>query len=347
MSARRRVRSPSTTVDKWQLVENVVAALERIRSNVPGTRIVPKALLPVLADPQDHREIDVYLEVPVGDRTIQVGVEVKERSTRRFDTAQLGSLLDLKKEVGLHYLCVVCTSGFTQAAKRKADRSNVQLVEPDQVDDSGFFPGEDVAFIFEKGATPLHTLVVFDPATPRAEVEAINAVLVGGNTNDLVLIEREGAEIPIHLVTAAEGSRAASMLDPPPVDGERFQATIVGISSRFVSLKRDNHRLPAPASLVVDYEFVHRPTKHFKFRLFGFDVVAFVEQTPAGPMQVTMIAIPAPEAPGTFRISFQRYPLSPPKTVIEHKGSTADAPREPPPRSASPRVRTAHKKGKK
>src|SRR5688572_20322035 len=91
----RARRDEQASPPKWQIIENVVAACERIRHDGIRAEIVQKAMLPVLTDPARRREVDVFVRLSVGGRVLTVGVEVRARGAP-VDVPDIGSIIDLR-----------------------------------------------------------------------------------------------------------------------------------------------------------------------------------------------------------------------------------------------------------
>lgn len=77
MPKKSRTAVKAKRAPRWQVVENVVAALERIRNVTPGMVLTQKAQVPVYHDPSRVRDVDVLVRYPVGTRTFSLGIEVK------------------------------------------------------------------------------------------------------------------------------------------------------------------------------------------------------------------------------------------------------------------------------
>jgi hypothetical protein len=101
---------------KWQVVENVVAAIERSHASVPGMRIIQKAVLLQRRGRQYPREVDVLVERPTDDRVERTGIDVKNER-RPIDVEMLEGLAAKRKKLDLDCYVVVSTSGDSAAAK--------------------------------------------------------------------------------------------------------------------------------------------------------------------------------------------------------------------------------------
>ena len=109
---------------KWQVLEGVVAAIERSLNAVRGTRVIPNAAVPMRGR-SATRQVDVLVEIPTGRRTLRIGVEVRCFATPLDVThvEQLGAKLS---KLDLDRGCVVSASGFTEEARSEALRCNLE-----------------------------------------------------------------------------------------------------------------------------------------------------------------------------------------------------------------------------
>jgi hypothetical protein len=122
----------------WQVVENVVAALERVRNQIPGMKVTQRAQVATIHEPGETRDVDVLVEIPAGGRTLSIGIEVKNK-TRPIDLVGLGSIISLKEELHLDRFCVVSTSGFAKRAERLAWRKGIETLTMKQFETSSLW----------------------------------------------------------------------------------------------------------------------------------------------------------------------------------------------------------------
>lgn len=310
MAPRARTSAPP----RWQMIENVVAACERIRNQLPGTVVTQKAMLPVRADPMDHREVDVLIQVPVGGRDLLIGVEVKERGSRKLHTAELGSLIDLKNEVGLHYLCVVCTRGFSPAAQRKARRHDIQLAVPEQIVDTGIFAASR-PLVFEKDVTIEQANLIPLASFSTMEAEQVEDATRTAAASDFMLVDPTGAEAPLLRVLKADCERVVDSYDPLLKHDELLLVTINGLSKAFRAMRCRDREIPLVDEAQVLVRKIHKPIRHEAFRILGLDVATFVGTVSGEARQITLAALPVDGSPGAFRIAVAQGPLNPPKVA--------------------------------
>ena len=123
---------------KWQVVENVVAAIEKVRTKVPGMRLIQKAQVCEKRHGDSTREVDVLIEIPTGDRTLRVGVEVKHEA-RPIDVVTMEGLSSKKDKLSIDRLCVVSASGFTARAEREAQENGIELATLEEFETSDWW----------------------------------------------------------------------------------------------------------------------------------------------------------------------------------------------------------------
>jgi predicted Mrr-cat superfamily restriction endonuclease len=116
---------------RWKLLENAVAAIERSLTTVENTKVVPNASVPERVG-GTLRQVDVYVEIPTGVRTVRVGVEVRDKADP-LDLVEVEQLVAKLKKVDVDCGCIVSTSGFTASAKQEAARNGVQIRTIDEV----------------------------------------------------------------------------------------------------------------------------------------------------------------------------------------------------------------------
>lgn len=200
---------------KWQIVENVVAAVERVRAAVPGVKVTQKAQVPKAAFPDHTRDVDVLVEIPVQGRKIRLGIEVKNER-RPIAEDELGTLVDLKNDLQLDRYCVVSTSGYTSAAQQKAAQNGIELSTLSPNDGCPFFaspPGELITI------RHVHVLAANASGPPDALVE------LRGLTGDAVQVVAQGVSRTLHQTIVAGAHRAVNEGHTKGHDGEEFEFT--------------------------------------------------------------------------------------------------------------------------
>jgi hypothetical protein len=125
-------------VARWQVVENLVAAVERQWNSVPGTSVKQKAMVKERHG-ERTREVDILVELPMGPRRFLLGVDVKDKA-RPLDVEAIEQLAKKFEALPLHRYCIVSTSGFTEHAREKARACEIDLRMYRQVLNGWVFP---------------------------------------------------------------------------------------------------------------------------------------------------------------------------------------------------------------
>lgn len=259
----------------WQVVENVVAAIEKGRPGVPGMRIIQKALVSERTHPTEAREVDVLVEIPIGSRVLRVGIEVKHED-RPIDVTTLEGLGAKKAKIDLDRLCVVSTSGFTERAERDAAALGIELVTIEEFEASDWWLAPPLQIIERRQVEVLGVTLTWSRgehdrawlARGPAQVDRVELRDASGNTASLydwlvhhgiAALSANGAEV---LVDQAEYTAKISMKPP-------------------LALLLDGGEMPMPAVIVGRYR-LHRRTENVPERRFRTPdgVEAFTTQIP-------------------------------------------------------------------
>lgn len=294
----RRKRDGESLPPKWQVVENVVAACERIQHSGLCVEIVQQAMLPVLTDPSRRREIDVFVRLNVGGRVLTVGVEVRARGAS-VDVPDIGSFIDKRDEVGLDRLCVVSTTGFTAGATSKAAAAAVQLVEPDAIDACGVFPRD--AFVETCGVRIAHVDVVDRTPAQSAWIRGVRAERVK-------LVPHEGGVVALAQVLNQAAAQAVTTAEPR-VPHEADVSVDIDLRPRFRAIRVGRREGAVPPLFRVSGRCVRTPVEHLGIRLFGLELATFV-LSGARPLQQWTLGVPA----GGGHIAITRGPARPRRT---------------------------------
>lgn len=112
-------------IKKWQVLEGLVAAIERALASVPNTRVILNARVPVRGSSK-RRQVDIVVEIPTGPRLLRVGVEVRDKS-HPLDVTQVEQLGAKLSNLELDRGCIVARSGFTRDAALESPRWGLEL----------------------------------------------------------------------------------------------------------------------------------------------------------------------------------------------------------------------------
>jgi hypothetical protein len=110
---------------KWQLLEGIVAAIERSLTGLPGASVVPNAGVPV-RESTKTRQVDVYVSIPIGSRVLKIGIEVRDERSP-VDVTEIEQLNAKLSKLEVDRKCVVSGSGFTNGASAEARRCGIEL----------------------------------------------------------------------------------------------------------------------------------------------------------------------------------------------------------------------------
>lgn len=292
-----------------QIAENVVAALQRW-TTVPGASITQKASVPVYDDPTEQRDVDVLVSIPIGGKTITIGVEVKDHG-RPIDVGDLGQIVDLAREVRLSHYCVISTSGYTEGAEKKARRDGIELMTMEEFEQSEFFVSPRGSLSFEVGGTLVNMQFVYrtlppkqaPTPNPRQVVTLADFQIEGPGQSLLDLINSKGREI-------------AMAQHRQLVDQQQFDVMIRLPSGYWTRITKNGEDVPVPDAILATYTFFRRSLPEYRFRVKGLEMSTTQVNIGGELRQVTVAAIPA--SGGGFRLSFVTGPVKPKK----NKGPT-------------------------
>lgn len=115
---------------EWQQLELLVAAIQRELS--PGATVSHNVRLPGIHSETD-RQIDVLVEQNIGQYPMRIVLDCKDYKTP-VDLKGIEEFEGLVRDVGAHKGALVCPAGFTQAAKRRAKKLQIDLFSPADTD---------------------------------------------------------------------------------------------------------------------------------------------------------------------------------------------------------------------
>ena len=103
--------------EKWQIVENVVHAIEAVENaGLSDLKVVPKAMVPKRNNPSRRREVDVLISFRAGSREMRVALDVKNEK-RPLDVTKVEQLAKKSEAIDVDRYIVVSTSGYVAEAK--------------------------------------------------------------------------------------------------------------------------------------------------------------------------------------------------------------------------------------
>ncbi len=122
----------TATIKKWQLLEGVVAAIERSLAIIPGTRVIPNAKVPIHGTLK-LRQVDVVVEIPVASRTLRIGLEVRDFG-HPLDVTNIEQLGAKLQKLQVDRRCIIASRGFTSEAREESARWGLELLTIESID---------------------------------------------------------------------------------------------------------------------------------------------------------------------------------------------------------------------
>lgn len=308
--ARLKTKRPDVSTPRWQVVENVVAAIERILGNTPGFTVTQKVQMPRLSNPSDTRDIDVLVEVPSGHRTLRVAIEVKHKH-RPLSIDQLGSIADLKNDVAADRFCVVSTSGFSRAARVKAAENNIDLSTLEEFTHSDFWAYPPVRHLRNTGGEIITALFIFVAPSEGADDKGLHDVIAEAGLDEITLTDSTGT-VTARIFISAMLYEYVKSRDPAHSDGDRIDVRLDLRARNGLRLRVRGRDVPGPSYIDVAARLritlLEVPERRFRF---GDIELATAEMTLFGtPQQVSIAKVPRPD--GSTQLIFSRGPAQPP-----------------------------------
>lgn len=111
---------------EWKQLEVLVAAIQKELS--PNATVSHNVKLPGLQS-ETNRQIDVLVEQYIGQYAIKVVIDCKDYASP-VDVKAVEEFHGLVQDVGAHKGALVCPSGFTKSAKKRARKLQIDLYSP-------------------------------------------------------------------------------------------------------------------------------------------------------------------------------------------------------------------------
>jgi hypothetical protein len=115
--------SKLTSKEKGDLLEKIVGQL---CSGIKNAKIEKN--IKVVGRSGTERQIDTFIKGNVGAFEVKILVDSKNHSTP-IDIKEVESIIGMVEDVGANLGVIVCPSGFTDGAKKRANTSGIQLYE--------------------------------------------------------------------------------------------------------------------------------------------------------------------------------------------------------------------------
>ncbi|MBX7135015.1 MAG: restriction endonuclease [Fimbriimonadaceae bacterium] len=320
---------PTKPAPKWQIVENVVAAIEMFYAKTsPSAKIIQKARLPQDDRPEQRREVDVLVVIPAGRRTARIGVDVKNEKAP-LDVVVVEQLIGKysKLRQSLDKYCIVSTSGFTQPALADAARAGVEALH---LTESGVDAdtAEWQLQPFQDQLSPQEILCWDDGTDGSAAKQLFQAFLtdgrlfrIGDRCQEIVVQKSDEGPTQLLAELAALGKVATnSAFGPvprPPIFLLELQPSVLGWNR--VTFGEDV--LPAPSRVICRYILrrIYPPTTAKRFAdVFGLAASARTWWSDDVELQAT--AVTRTGVDGASEILLHVAPATRPQTLINQGG---------------------------
>ena len=294
---RRRAKQRQPKTKRWQVLEGVVAAIENSLNAVPGTSVVPNAMVRVRGSDQT-RQVDVLVKIPTGPRKIRIGIEVRDKNVA-LDVTQIEQLAAKLAKLELDRGCIFAAS-YTKEAKAEAVRCGIELRTISEIENPDWWRPTLMSFTHELIELYDYTLaygVKDEPAVhhligklPMRDVEIVEP---SKSTYKLhVLLE----EIGIQKVREPEFSHLA--------DQDVFEVMVTSDLPSGTFLRGGGHEFPLPPRVLAKFR-IHREHEIASIETFQADpsLTAFTTVSRKNEKQVTIVAQDTVEGLRKFSIS--------------------------------------------
>jgi hypothetical protein len=295
----------------WQVIENVVAAIENARNRLPGMKVTQKAQLPRIPKPTELRDVDVLVELPVGGRMMTIAVEVKA-TKRRISMEEMGSIVDLRRDIAVDRFCVVSVAGFTKGARSKAEEHNIDITTLSQLESSEIFAYPPEVTIRRTGGELLSVRFLFNEETLRRDGDRLRIALTDVRHDDVMLTDSTGT-VPLPLFLTAmlheQGQEVLARLQ----HGDVFPF-VVDLRQRIaLTMSVKGETMPGPESLEVVAK-LSRTTETVpeqRFQLGDIQMTTSAMNLRGETEQVSLVWVP--QSDGTTQLVLSRGPIKPKK----------------------------------
>jgi hypothetical protein len=296
-------RKPKPT-PRWQVIENVVAALETACRGVPGLTITQKAQVPVYHDTSRARDVDVLVRYPVGNRVFSLGIEVKAH-VRPLTVGHLGQILDLWHEVRLDRFAVVSLSGFSKDAAIKAREAKLESWTIHEFERSEFWHREPGMLVTTREVVPEAMCLRYSAAALPEELrEPLNAVLGDAARMAGLLLRDHSGTGALTRFVANCGVKALETHTGIFVDQDMFRLTIDMREKRAsgTTLLADAQVFPVPEEIeaMLRVHVTEELVPERRFRIGSTEMLA--TELTLGEQFVQSTVILEPQTDGTRKI---------------------------------------------
>jgi len=319
-------------IQKWQVVENVVAAIKKATSEIPGVQVIPRAQLPRIADQGMTRDIDVLVRVPSPDGFVDTCIEVKNKA-RPLTLDQMGCIADLCRDVRHNRFCVVSTSSFSAGARIKAKENGIELTELVEFDTSTFWACTPIEMMVHTSGVFLKTAMQF-PEAVLAEIGAkISQALTLSNMENMFLDYGGNVTSVANLMNAAFQRHLSTLEHEKPEDGSIYTLAIDCEGLIGATMRINETVFPPPTRITTAARIAESriAVSESRFRLGDVEAVTMELDLLGARRQLSMVAVPQED--GATQLKLVVGPAKPTKVWFATGGKGAgepSIPRDPP-----------------
>jgi hypothetical protein len=294
---RRRAKGLRSKTKRWEILEGVVAAIEKSLNTVPGTSVVPNVMVKVKGSDRT-RQIDVLVKIPVGSREIRIGIEVRDKNVP-LDVTQIEQLAAKIAKLELDRGCIVAAS-YTAEAKAEATRCGVELRTISEIENPEWWKPTSMSVTHER-------IELFDCALIYATEHADATRNLVGKLQITELEIEEPSQSPYKLHELLEHIGLQKAQEPELahlVDQDTFEVMVTCDLPSGTLLRGGGHEFPLPHRMLTKFR-IHREHEVTPIGAFQMSpsVTAFTSVSNKNEKQVTIVAQDTDEGVRRFFIT--------------------------------------------
>lgn len=279
-------------VPKWKIIEGVVAAFEHAWAPA-GAVVTANARVPYREAPNRTRQVDVHVSIPVGPRTLTVGIEVKNHN--RPLTVEMVECVGAKlRKLSLDKRILVSRSGFCEGTGFDAREAGLDIHPLTELDKVSWWFGPLVSYDNLRQIELIHTVFAYS----QTPIE-INKEMVDHGIERMHIVGSNGRVISVRAFAESEGMRFPN----EPVNKELLQGDLFHIKlpvpeGSIRSIRIEDRDLPPPLEIVFSYRFHDRgwtTTPVEAYELHGHQGVSMLVDIAGQTKQFTLVGERAPE----------------------------------------------------
>lgn len=285
----------------WKTAENVVAAIETSLLSVPNARVVRNAMIPDRAT-GTGRQVDVLIEISVGDRTLRIGIEVRFKK-QKLDVTEIEEFIG-KKTLDIDRLVVFARAGYTNEARKKAALAGIELRSIAEVERPSWWMVE-VLELTHRALEVVHFQLLFSSES--------EATLFPSHANPSLIhvVRTDSREMPIVDWIRSLGHQHLNCFS---VTSSEFRIQINISDHQNLKLRLDSRFFACPREIVALFR-VHERQESVPIQTFQADsgTFAFATSPTAENSQYTLIAS---DSGAATTLSLLIQPTDPARTKV-------------------------------